>query len=311
MNAEITFYAEKFRKLRLDRSHGVAPHKPVLLLSIIDLIEKNEISSNRIVPSIKITEAFLKYWSGLNIVTHKPTVHLPFYHLKSEGFWHLHPNEGHVLTLDNIKTVKTFTQLKNIVKFATLDDDLFALLASKDNRNALKELIYQTYFPERSSGSSESTYSFLEPFQLFPSVAEQQDLYVEHLKISAAKKKRDISFRNRIMSIYDFTCSMCRRRVITLDGETIVDAAHIVPFKDSKNDDIRNGFSLCKNHHWTFDRGLVSVDEEYRVMISPKIDSQSIITLDLEGRKIMLPDVSNCNPSHQAFDWHRRNRFYD
>ena len=33
-------YVEKMKRLKIDRAHGPAPHKPVLLLSVIALIER-------------------------------------------------------------------------------------------------------------------------------------------------------------------------------------------------------------------------------------------------------------------------------
>jgi thiamine kinase-like enzyme len=41
-------YLIAFKKLRVDRSHGVAPHKPILLLSILQAIKKGDILSNQI-----------------------------------------------------------------------------------------------------------------------------------------------------------------------------------------------------------------------------------------------------------------------
>lgn len=58
-------------------------------------------------------------------------------------------------------------------------------------------------------------------------------------------------------------------RIITVDRGTIVDAAHIAPFRSSKNNDVRNGLSLCKNANWLFDVGLWSLDDDYRVIVMP------------------------------------------
>ena len=44
----------------------------------------------------------------------------------------------------------------------------------------------------------------------------------------------------------------------TIDGHTAVDAAHIIPWSISHNDDPRNGLALCKLCHWSFDEGLLA-----------------------------------------------------
>src|SRR4028118_179275 len=89
----LTFYAGKFGKIRIDRARGSpAPHKPLLLLAVIDLIEQGAILENKIEPSPQLVESFLKYWNLLSI--EKPRIFLPFYHLKSDKFWHLHAKQG-------------------------------------------------------------------------------------------------------------------------------------------------------------------------------------------------------------------------
>lgn len=86
--------------------------------------------------------------------------------------------------------------------------------------------------------------------------------------IESEKKIREPYFHRAIMRIYDYTCVVCQLQVLTLDGESITEAAHIIPHTTSKNDDVRNGLSLCKLHHWVFDKYLISIDEAYRVIVS-------------------------------------------
>tara|TARA_R110000850_G_C9994993_1_gene467532 strand:- start:7010 stop:7252 length:243 start_codon:yes stop_codon:yes gene_type:complete len=45
---DLPYYLRCFSKLRRDYKNGGAPHKPILLLSIIDLFEKQELSTNEI-----------------------------------------------------------------------------------------------------------------------------------------------------------------------------------------------------------------------------------------------------------------------
>jgi len=68
----LTLYSNKFRKLRIDRARGnPAPHKPLLLLAVIDLIEQGAILKNKIEPSPLIVKSFLKYWNLLSIENRK------------------------------------------------------------------------------------------------------------------------------------------------------------------------------------------------------------------------------------------------
>jgi putative restriction endonuclease len=48
----------------------------------------------------------------------------------------------------------------------------------------------------------------------------------------------------------------------------MVDAAHIVPWSVSHDDDVHNGMALCRLCHRTFDQGLLGVSTKYLVLLS-------------------------------------------
>lgn len=77
---------EQLRHLHVDRSHGApAPHKPLMLLGVLDLVEECIIEHNRIDHDSRLVERFNDYWAAL-----APTW-LPFFHLRFDGFWELTP----------------------------------------------------------------------------------------------------------------------------------------------------------------------------------------------------------------------------
>jgi len=57
---KLVYYSRLFTKLRVDRAHGVAPHKPILVLSVIELIAQDKIKQNRIFLSPELISTFLK-----------------------------------------------------------------------------------------------------------------------------------------------------------------------------------------------------------------------------------------------------------
>jgi putative restriction endonuclease len=80
---------------------------------------------------------------------------------------------------------------------------------------------------------------------------------------------RDARFRIEVVLIaYRHTCALTGYRMTTLGMESIVDAAHIHEFRDSRNNDPRNGIALSKNAHWQFDRGLWSLNDDYKVIVN-------------------------------------------
>lgn len=68
-------------------------------------------------------------------------------------------------------------------------------------------------------------------------------------------------FRRDVRKAYNSTCVFCGLRLHASEEIRIpgVDAAHIVPWSQYEADIIRNGLSLCKLHHWTFDQYLLAL----------------------------------------------------
>ena len=66
-------------------------------------------------------------------------------------------------------------------------------------------------------------------------------------------------------------------RIITDADIQIINACHIIPFSESHDDTITNGISLCPNLHRAFDRGLVALDPEYRVLIEPFMEQEKFL----------------------------------
>ena len=71
----------------------------------------------------------------------------------------------------------------------------------------------------------------------------------------------------------------------------MVDACHIVPFRESHDDTITNGIALCPNLHRAFDRGLIGIDNDYRVIVSNvfREEESNYSIKTFEHRQIILP----------------------
>lgn len=68
-----------------------APHKAVLLLSIMDLIETGSIATPRIVLNKELEEAFEKEWHRFmgEPLVFKCVIATPFWHMQNEPFYSL------------------------------------------------------------------------------------------------------------------------------------------------------------------------------------------------------------------------------
>ena len=303
-------YVQKMKRLRVDRSHGVAPHKPLLLLAVIELIERGQIQENKISLSPNLAETFIKYWS--KVTDRRPNIALPFFHLKSDGFWHLHPNAGYEKALDVADRITAVSRLREVIAHVSLDDELFVLLTDADNREIIRQTLIYVYlieFKGRIEGLIVEEKQITDYEQSL--ISEVEDPFSPQKPTTPIPEEspiRSAGFRQAIMGLYDYTCAVCRLCIITMDGESATDAAHIIPFRISKNDDVRNGISLCKLHHWAFDRGLISLSETHQVFVSPLVVEQGPMEwrlTKLRGNSIMLPEHDQLYPAQEALAWHR------
>ena len=119
-------------------------------------------------------------------------------------------------------------------------------------------------------------------------------------------------FKKYIPQIYKDTCCISGMRLVSTHGYAMIDACHIVPFGISQNDRITNGLALCPNAHRAFDRGLLSIDADYSVLVSPYIyeaEDHPYSLTNLKGKKIILPEREDYLPSQANLQWHRENVF--
>jgi putative restriction endonuclease len=131
---------------------------------------------------------------------------------------------------------------------------------------------------------------------------------VEEIKPAA----RSQGFRFAIVKTYAHRCTTCGIKILTSDGHTIVEAAHIVPFSISRNDDPRNGLCLCRSCHWSFDEGLIGVSAKYEVITSPQLTANSNLPsyiVTLAGRGIIHPIEEKFLPNLDNLAWHRKETF--
>ncbi len=127
------------------------------------------------------------------------------------------------------------------------------------------------------------------------------------------KKGREARFRLRVVSAYNYTCALTRYRLTTITGGSIVDAAHIHQFADSRNNEPQNGIALCKNAHWLFDNGLWTLTDDYQVIVAEKEfaegGNEHQLLKHYQGQKILLPGDASLYPDAQSMTWHRSRKF--
>ena len=320
---ELTDYLQMFARLKRapgspwsDATLKKAPHKPILLLAVIDLVSRGTFTS----PVLSVTddlveanELFNGYWRLVAPVGHTSSIAFPFSRLDNEPFWQLLSANGEELDVGRLN-ITSISQLRRYAIGAKIDDELFSLMQGEMSRNNLREVLLHSHFsPDAQVNLSEQitinaqAYSYSQT--LYKKVHQplvQEILGADKYKPAA----RDQGFRRIVVKTYEHRCALCGLRIITPEGHTAVDAAHIKPWSLSQNDDIRNGMALCKLCHWAFDRGVVGVSSDFIVITSQQIGADPNVPgllQTLDGRGILMPADADLRPAQEFLGWHRNN----
>lgn len=313
MNKDLAYYVKKFspksasNKIGLNVSPG-APNKPILLLSVIEMIATRQITRNQIPLSAELIATFLKLWSHLE-AERKPDIGLPFYHLTSDRFWHYQMKLGFESLIAAKVKIRTPSTIRETVEYAYLDDELWSLLQNAQDRSVVAHILINSWFNERTQDIE----SLLQ-VNAFAELQEQlrrtggKVYQPEELEDEQAVIVRDGAFRKIVVSTYNHTCAFCGLQVLDALGQNIVDGSHIKPFSRFYDDRIDNGLSLCKNHHWAFDRFWFTIDDDYRIIVSDRIreDSPNAKPMrEFRGDRIILPAQEQYYPRQDSLQWHR------
>ena len=90
-------YIDQFKKINVAKRDGLkAPHKAVLLLAVIDLVERGVFTTPKIELIEELEFAYQNTWDRYvyNTQTFQPRLTTPFWHLSNEDFWRLRTYSG-------------------------------------------------------------------------------------------------------------------------------------------------------------------------------------------------------------------------
>lgn len=140
-------------------------------------------------------------------------------------------------------------------------------------------------------------------------IIEPADYAGETKAITVEVRLKQSFFRRAVLSSYGRCCMSGIRE------PRLLTASHIVPWSVDKANRLnpRNGLCLSALHDRAFDVGLITVSEDMRVEVAPKLFAQTdsailrSAVLELNGRKITLPE--RFVPEASFLEWHRKYRF--
>jgi putative restriction endonuclease len=145
------------------------------------------------------------------------------------------------------------------------------------------------------SGLSESNRSPFEP------EIQVRDL----VQTISLRPFRDRAFAVAIKTAYRDTCAVTGLKILNGGGRSEVQAAHIRPVADQGPDSVRNGIALSGTMHWMFDRGLISIDDDYRILTAGRSVPDTVLRLMNPERRLKLPARIEDRPHPQFLRYHR------
>lgn len=150
MNHILNNYVGLFTNLHTNKQRGrCAPHKAIMLLSVIELISIQHIITNEIVYSEELELCFMRKWKQYvkEDSMFKPKAGTPFWHLNSEPFWQLIPYAGGDETIVKLQKRNPYSAktIRRHIKCAVIDKELFLLIQDPINREILVNILVNTW----------------------------------------------------------------------------------------------------------------------------------------------------------------------
>lgn len=198
-----------------------------------------------------------------------------------------------------------------LVNFASLDPSLTKRgIKGAANTGKLDKIIFNEFINNWEDLAYESEMLLRKFLNEGKISKEGEDLKIGKEVMREVKVRVNQSFfRSTILSSYDSSCC-----ITGINIPDLLVASHIIPW--SKNEKNRlnpqNGICLNNLHDKAFDKGFISFDSNFKIMISSEIkkskgDYIKKYFLDFEGKSIQLP--KRFIPDEQFIEYHNKNIF--
>ncbi len=200
-----------------------APHKPILLLAVLQAYENGWLTLDEIRLTPELIWLFKEIWGLLvDTTVYEPNISYPFYHLSNDKFWHLVTKPGFEDTRQLKSKAKSLSSVNAAIDYAFLDKDLALKLLNPINRAQMVDEILSTYFSftrhryDPAIQVPDLLYTLDEHLMNTPAKQYQE----ETAKLLKDKKEeaiilRGAAFKKYIPIHYNYTCAITRWGITT------------------------------------------------------------------------------------------------
>ena len=286
------------------------PHRPLLLLALAKTILEDKLESGRIIPTDEtLISNYDLFWKTSNN-TGQSNIHYPFFALGKTSFWKLVTNPGMEDQLSK-DSFRSFRELSEVIAYAEIDPILRKILLDPlENRNFQNAISLRFLNNNLPNEKGIQDYELMRKKESYALLLKEPEEFIKHIRISALGSSevfvRNADFKKIIPEIYDHKCAFTGRR-IRYGLKTLVEACHIEPFAQRQLCTLYNGISLSPDIHKLFDAHYITIDEDYKVVVSKSIEdnSGSFSISTLHGKQLFLPAKKELWPRQNLLNRHR------
>jgi putative restriction endonuclease len=268
------------------------PHKPLLLLAVLDALDASEATPERVPWNRALKARFKQRFNVVRAADDACTPELPFFHLRGEGWWE--PLREDAAGVRPLAAPPSAGDAAAGAVWARFTGEWAVLVGDTQVRAAMRDAIVARYFPRHRAalGAVPASGAELAPLA----------------EAGVVDLARSAGFRRMVVENYDHQCCACGLRIrIPEMGVSFVDAAHLIPFAESRDDHPTNGVALCKHHHWAMDQRLLAPGPSLSWHVSPRVDPRRSRGEEelwrLRGHALLVPAEPAYAPAPEALRW--------
>lgn len=138
---------------------------------------------------------------------------------------------------------------------------------------------------------------------------EQQPFERPIIEAVVSRPFRDRAFSRQVRAAYDRTCAFTGLRILNGLGRPEVQAAHIQSVEAGGPDTVRNGLALSSTFHWMFDRGIVSLEDDGRILAAKDRMPSNLLAMMHRDGYARLPNDVHVRPNPRFLRFHRESVF--
>ncbi|MEU3945833.1 phosphorothioated DNA-binding restriction endonuclease [Streptomyces sp. NPDC029526] len=293
-------WLERITELRQwTRSGTRAPHKPLLLLYALGRFRQDDGDADGGLRYSAVEQDLQQLLTEYG-PPHRTTPAYPFHHLVSDGVWEVRTDRGPGSPGTGVR------DLRETGATGRLAPELRAALRREPELlGRITRLLLDRHFPPSVHGE------LCEAVGLEPEAAAVE-------RLSAVRRQRDPRMRRLVLTAYEYRCAFCGYdgRIGTVTGTVPVglEAAHVRWWAFGGPDEVENGLCLCSLHHKLFDKGVLGVGDDLRILVSQRFVGHSSAAREqvtaLAGRPVIGPQPGTAPLAAAHRDWHTRQVFH-